>query len=188
MMLRSLVLSFGAALVTVGCLAPPSSAQRLTDNAIEMNTAMRFGRMDIAGDYVKQKARQTFATEHAAWGKSLRIVDLEYSGMQMKENDEAETYVTVSWQMFADPTMHETKVIQHWTTEKGKWSIDSETTEGDVGLLAKAKKPQLAPMPMQMLKGAAAGDGAAEEGPPPLPTVQLAPNKSRYQTRVIYDD
>src|SRR5450432_1023379 len=128
---RSLVLLACAAFASAGCLAPPSSAQRLTDNAIEMNTALRFGRMDIAGDYVQVKARETFATEHAAWGKNVRIVDLEYAGMRLKEKDEAETYVTVSWQTLADPTMYETKVVQHWTSERGRWSIDSETTEGD---------------------------------------------------------
>ncbi len=181
-MIRSLALLGGIAIASVGCLAPPSSAQKLTDNAIDMNTAMRFGRMDIAGDYVQQKARAAFAIEHAAWGKNLRIVDLEYSGMQLKEKDEAETYVTVSWQTVADPTMHETKVTQHWTSDKGRWSIDSETTEGDPGLLAKAKlKPPPAP-------SASPAAGAAADAPPPLPTVQLAPNKSRYQTRVIYDD
>jgi hypothetical protein len=181
-MIRCVALLAGAALVTVGCLAPPSSAQRLTDNAIEMNTAMRFGRMDIAGDYVQQKARATFAVEHAAWGKNVRIVDLEYAGMQLKEKDEAETYVNVSWQTLADPTMHETKVVQHWTSDKGRWTIDSEATEGDPGLLAKPKvKAPAAP-------GSPAAAGDAPDAPPPLPTVQLAPNKNRYQTRVIYDD
>jgi hypothetical protein len=181
-MVRSLALTLGVALASVGCLAPPSSAQRLTDNAIEMNTAMRFGRMDIAGDYVEQKARATFAVEHAAWGKSLRIVDLEYAGMQLKEKDEAETYVTVSWQTLADPTMHETKVVQHWTSDKGRWTIDSETTEGDPGLLAHVK------MKLPPPRNQPAAAGPAPDAPPPLPTVQLAPNKSRYQTRIIYDD
>ncbi len=181
-MIRSLALLGGAAIASVGCLAPPSSAQRLTDNAIEMNTAMRFGRMDIAGDYVQQKARAAFAVEHSAWGKTLRIVDLEYAGMQMKEKDEAETYVTVSWQTVADPTMHETKVVQHWTAEKGRWSIDSETTEGDPGLLIQPKVK----LPATPTSPVAAGD--APDAPPPLPTVQLSPNKNRYQTRVIYGD
>src|ERR1043166_8040320 len=109
-MLRLASLLATAALA--GCLAPTSTAQRLTDNAIEMTTAMRFGRIDIAMDYVSASARETFVQGHAAWGKQVRIVDLEFAGFRAtKDKDEAEVFVNVAWQTLSDPTLHETRVV-----------------------------------------------------------------------------
>jgi hypothetical protein len=182
-MLRALALLVASGLAA-GCLAPTSPAQKLTDNAIEMNTALQFGRMDIAGDYVAATARAVFVREHAAWGKTVRIVDLEYAGFQMKEGDQADVFVNVSWQTLADPNMHETRVVQHWKGKRGSWTIDSETTEGDPGLLGGPGKARAASPP----PAPDAPPSAADAATPPLPTVELAPKRNRYQTRVIYDD
>src|SRR4051794_22567962 len=101
----------GLALLTLGgCFAPTSSSQRLADAAIDMNTAMRFGRSDIAMDYVAAAARDRFTRDHATWGKYVRIVDVEFGGLKIKEKEEAEVYVNVTWQTPADPTIHETRV------------------------------------------------------------------------------
>ena len=72
--------------------------------------------------------------------------------------------------------MRETKVIQHWSSEKNKWFVDSETTEGDTGLLAKAKKPEGACRPRRKAQGRG-GRLRSPTRPPPLPTVQLSPEQ-----------
>src|SRR5262245_46784498 len=87
-----------------GCIAPPSSAQRLNDAAYELNTATRFGRMDIATEHVAALCREEFARRHAEWGRSVRIVDLEFGGASITKEG-AEVLVTVTWQRPSDPVV-----------------------------------------------------------------------------------
>jgi len=119
-----------------GCFAPLSSAQRLTDAAIDMNTATRFGRMDIALERVGPKARADFARRHAAWGASVRIVELDFSGYDLVERDQAEVVLNVTWLRQDEATIRLTRVAQHWRDDRGQWQlVDEKRKDGDVGLL-----------------------------------------------------
>lgn len=141
-----------------GCWTPAAPAQRLTESAYEMNSAMRWGRIDVAIDHVGEGAREAFGKQHARWGRSLRILDLEFSGMSLKNKGaEGEVIVAVTWQRLDEADVHTTSIAQRWVDLRGKWSLLSEEEkDGDQGLLAedvKAKEP--------------------------------ARERSRYQTRVI---
>ena len=196
-MLRSLAL---AALVAFGtaCLAPPSAAQRLSDAAIDMNTATRFGRMDIAMDYVSAQGKDAFVAAHAQWGKRIRIVDVEFSGVTVKDKDEADVNVTLIWQFVDDPVMRESKLVQHWKDTRGTWSIVREHTEEPDGLLGRqAAAPRLsAPPPPTPPPGA--GAALAAPPPPPLPVEVATPDSAaatakakaaaRFQTHVISNE
>jgi len=143
----------------VGCFAQANPSQRLSESAYNMNNATRFGRMDVALELVGAEARESFTKTHASWGKGLRIVDLEFSGLQLaKKGAEADVFVTVSWQRFDDPDVRVTNLTQRWIDVRGTWSLISEAEKaGDGGLLDARLK--------------------AEQKP--------APTQSRYQTRVI---
>ncbi len=65
----SCVLFFGLGLAA--CVIPPTSAQRLTESAYDLNTAARFGRMDVALEHVRDTVRSEFSVRHASKG-SLR--------------------------------------------------------------------------------------------------------------------
>lgn len=137
--------------------------QRLSDSAYDLNTAVRFGRPDIASDYVREVAREDFAKRHATWGKSVRVVDLEMNGMAARKDGDADVFITVSWQRADETTLRSTDLTQRWTSTRGSWSLLSEEEHGgDKGLLTPIEKPK----------------ADAAEAPPWRP---------RYQTRVIYE-
>jgi hypothetical protein len=155
-------LALGLAAAAFGCMTPTSPMQRLSDSAYDMNTAMRFGRMDIAADHVAPKAAQEFRKNHEAWGKRLRVVDLEFSGMEIKKKGEASVGVAVSWVKLDDATLHVTEIEQRWQEDGDTWRVVEETRRsGDEGLLAETSKT-------------------------PVQAAAAAP-RSSFQTHVIYE-
>ncbi|WP_437754698.1 hypothetical protein [Sorangium sp. So ce1389] len=118
------------------CGIAPSSSQRLTEAALEMNTAARFGRMDVALERVGSRARQDFMSRHADWGTRIRVVDVEFGGFEMTQRDEAEVYLDVLWLPNDEATVRTTRIAQRWRDERGHWElVDEERKDGDAGLL-----------------------------------------------------
>ncbi|APR84121.1 Hypothetical protein A7982_09470 [Minicystis rosea] len=167
----SCVLFLGLGLAA--CVIPPSSAQRLTESAYDLNTAARFGRMDVALEHVRDTARGDFNVRHAGWGRTARIVDYEFGGVSMRKDGDADVVVTVLWQRADETTMRTTDIAQRWTEKRGTWwMIAEEERSGDRGLLA-----DLSPKEDAAKSDAPAAPNAA---PPASP-------RSRYQTRTIYE-
>ena len=149
--------------VLAACYAPVAPSQRLTESAFDMNSATRWGRMDVAMEHVGAEAREAFGKQHARWGRSIRIVDLEFNGMSLKnKGSEAEVIVTLSWQRLDEADVRMTSIAQRWVDLRGKWSLLSEDEKsGDGGLLDEEPKAKALP---------------AEAAPK---------ERGRYQTRVI---
>jgi hypothetical protein len=119
----------------LGCMAPTTPAQRLAEAASDMNTATRFGRMDVALELVGAKARDEFARQHAAWGVGVRVVDVELHGMNLVGDDNADVFLSVSWQRSDEAQMRLTHVSQRWKDDRG-WRLEREERKaGDFGLL-----------------------------------------------------
>lgn len=120
-----------------GCITPPTSADRLTDAAYEMNMATRFGRMDVALSYIGEKARKQFVATHAPWGRAIRIADLEFAGVDMPSKEEATVLVHVSWQRIDESTLRTTSILQTWKEIEGSgWLIvEEKRVAGDAGLV-----------------------------------------------------
>jgi hypothetical protein len=123
-----------------GCITPVNPSQRLAESAYDMNTATRFGRMDVALEHVGSQEKDAFARRHSAWGRSVRIVDLELGGMSFKKkNTEAEVLVTITWQKIDEADVRVTSLTQRWADLRGTWSLLAEEEKGgDAGLLAEA--------------------------------------------------
>jgi hypothetical protein len=160
-----------------GCVAPPNSAQRLNDAAYDLNTATRFGRMDIASEHVAALVRDEFARRHAEWGRSVRIVDLEFTGASITKEG-ADVLVTVTWQRPSDPVVRVTSITQRWSETRGTWSLMAEEEKGDPGLLVDREKAKAKDKKSENA-AKAAPEGEAKAQPP---------TRGRYQTRVIYDE
>ena len=154
-----------ALLGLTGCFAPTSSTQKLADSAYDMNNATRFGRMDVALEHVAPKSREQFQKEHAGWMRSARIVDIDFNGIQVKNNGDGEVVVTLTWQRADEATTRTTSLVQRWTETRNIWTMLSEEAKGDEGLLAETPKGATATTP----------DAPAK------------PERPRYQTRVIYE-
>ncbi|HNS98625.1 MAG TPA: hypothetical protein PKL73_16850 [Polyangiaceae bacterium] len=127
--------SVGLLLLAVGCMGQTKMA-KLQEAASDLNMATRFGRMDVATERVSPKDLEGFARRHAAWGGSIRIVDVEYRGIQIVDDNTAVVFVAVGWQQPDDPNLRVTQLAQQWEYGQGGWKLKDETRNaGDVGLL-----------------------------------------------------
>lgn len=122
-------------LAVVGCMTPPSPAERVTDAAMELNLAARFGQLDVAVSRTKKDLRSDFMKRHAAWGQSLRIVDVEMAGLTLPESDRAVVLVDYAWIRNDEGTMRATRVEQHWKDDAGWHLVRERRIAGDIGLL-----------------------------------------------------
>jgi hypothetical protein len=174
------------ALGLAGCVPPPTSAQKLAESAYDLNTAARFGRMDLAMEQVKDTSREEFTRQHALWGRAVRIVDYEFGGVSVRQDGDAEVIVTLNWQRPDDTNLRTTEILQRWTNKRGTWwMIREEERGGDPGLFGTL--PAI-PTPTDAAP-AASGDGDAAPAAPAAPAVPAAAQqaRSRYQTRTIYE-
>ena len=134
-----LLLAGLATMTFVGCLLPPTSAQRLAESAYNFNMATRFGRTDIALEHVKASSREDIGRKHRAWGRDVRIDDSEVDTFSMRKDGDADVVITVSWHRVNDTTMRETELAQRWTDERGTWwLLREEERAGDHGVLPEA--------------------------------------------------
>jgi len=127
-----------ATLVLVGlgaCMTPPSPAERVTDAAMELNLAARFGQLDVAVARTQKTLRADFMKRHAAWGQSLRIVDVEMASLTLPESDRAVVLVDYAWVRNNEGTMRATRVEQHWKDDAGWHLVRERRVAGDLGLL-----------------------------------------------------
>lgn len=151
-----------AVLTTVAsaaCMTPPTPAERVTDAAMALNVAARFNQLDVAVARASSKHRPEFMKQHAAWGQTLRIVDVEMASLSLPESDRAIVLVDYAWLRNTEGNMRTTRIEQTWKDDAGWHLVGEKRVAGDVGLLGEA-------MP---------------EAPPPQPDKQFA-------TRTIRED
>lgn len=134
----------GLCVIFAGC-AGQSKMGKLQQAASDLNTATRFGRMDVASELVAPKDLQPFAIRHAAWGNAVRIVDLEHQSIQLAGENEAVVHVVVGWQHPDDAILRVTQLAQRWSFDRGGWRLNGEQrVAGDVGLIGEPVE-QVAP-------------------------------------------
>ncbi len=130
-----------ASIVLLAACMPPTPAQKATDAARELNMAARWGRMNEAIGRTDPKERAGFAKRHANWHTSVRIVETELAGLNMKDATTATIQVDVSWMFSDDPTLRVTRLQQEWSDAEGKWvMLSEEKLSGDPGLFGEEVK------------------------------------------------
>ncbi len=136
---------------------PQGPMERLNGAASDLNVATRFGRMDIAAGNVAAEARADFGRRHRAWGKDVRVLDVELDGVQILPEGGAEVDVTVSWHRLDETVIRTTAIAQRWIQDTNDWKLVDETVAGGApGLFPpKAKKKLDKPAPeKEALRGA----------------------------------
>ncbi|MDI1427860.1 hypothetical protein [Polyangium sorediatum] len=123
------------ALVPLGCVMPNTPTDKLMDAAYDHNTALRFGRMDLAREHVAASARDAWAKRHASWRDRVRVLDLELADIRMKTRDEAEVHVRVEWQRPDEAELRTTELVQRWRNASGWHVATEECASGDTALL-----------------------------------------------------
>ncbi len=120
-----------------GCMPPPPGA-RAADAARELNLAARFGRMDIALERTAPAARSHFLTRRSEWGKGVRVVDVEVTGLELQDKENALIHVDVSWVRIEEGSLKMTRVAQRWEDREGWQLVRERRAAGDVGLFGEA--------------------------------------------------
>jgi hypothetical protein len=188
-----LAMSLTAALAigSAGCgLVGQSKPAMAQEAALELNLNARFGRMELAAERVAPKAREQFFDRRRAWGGSVRIADYDMTGLKMKGEDDAETFVKIAWYRANEGDLRVTTLKQKWHSDaKGDWKLTEEQRlDGDLGLLgeppvplaAVSESPRRSQFPTIYLGGAggdapAAAPAAAPQlaAPPPPASIGL---------------
>ena len=121
---------------TVGCFAPTSNTERLTDAARELNLSARFGRLELAASHAAPAVRQDFLARRAQWGESIRVLDVELASLDIDDDaGEALVEVDVSWILISESTLRGTRIAQQWKEMDGDWLLTREKrVSGDIGL------------------------------------------------------
>lgn len=139
-------LSLGAlALQPLACMAPPTPAERVTEAAMALNVAARFNQLDVAVARTAAANRPDFMKRHAAWGQSLRIVDVEMASLSLPESDKAVVLVDYAWIRNDEGTMRATRVEQRWKDNAGWHLVSEKRISGDLGLLGEPVPEGAAP-------------------------------------------
>lgn len=129
---------FAAPLLLAGCMGGMSPAMKLDDAVKETNDAARFGRTDLAVERVVPEARAAFVKRHRLWGGDVRIVDVEYGGVEKMTEAEAVILVGFGWFRPNEGVLRNTMVRQTWRNDHGRgpwYLLDEERVGGDPGLL-----------------------------------------------------
>ncbi len=122
-----------------GCLLNNlSPSEKLNDSIRGMNDAARWGRIDIALQYVEPVYRQKFLVSHHGWGRNIEVADSELLRIAMAPDQKtAVALVGISWYSLDNMTLHNTVVKQTWEERDGGFVMASEDVfEGDAKLLA----------------------------------------------------
>jgi hypothetical protein len=127
-----------------GCVTPPSPAERITDAAMALNVAARFNQLDVAAARAERTHRDEFMKRHAAWGQTLRIVDVEMASLSLPESDRAVVLVDYAWIRNNEGTIRATRVEQHWKDDAGWHLVREKRLAGDTGLFGEPL-PEAAP-------------------------------------------
>jgi hypothetical protein len=140
--MRTLLALAVASSVLAGCPMPPTPAARMQEAAIDLNTNIRFGRMELAMEHVAPSERDEFIAHRRGWGSSLQLADYEMVGARMHDEDNAEVSVKYAWYRPEDGDLHTTVVRQRWKDTKGSWLLVAEARiDGDLGLFGEAVAP-----------------------------------------------
>lgn len=135
-------------MLPLACSSVAAQRRNVLDEAQELNTASRFGRLDVASQMAAPQAQQTFLERRRTWGHQVRVLDVQVSHVQVKDADNAEVTIQVDWTRADEGLLRSTVLCQQWHSEdRGPWRLESERqVQGDRGLFGeKVRSRRLAP-------------------------------------------
>lgn len=134
--------------LTFACGTVMSQRRNVQHDALELNTATRFGQLDHASHLASPEAKKTFLERRRTWGDEIRILDVQVSHINVKTTEDAEVTVLVDWTRANEGLLRSTVLSQQWHSEgQGPWRLQAERQiRGDRGLFGeKVQAKHLAP-------------------------------------------
>jgi len=137
-----------AVLSLPACPAPQTAGARMQEEASELNTNTRFGRMELAMERVAPSEREEFLQHRRFWGGAVRIADYELVGAKLTADEDADVTIRVAWYRADEQELRSTTVRQRWHDHKGDWLLVGESRlEGAPGLLGEQVVSDAPPAP-----------------------------------------
>ena len=137
--MRTMVLRRSAVLVALGacaaCMSPPSPLSKVRELAQELNINARFGQNEMLIEHVAPDARDKYTAHHRGWGNTVRVADVELSGLKAHGDHDVDVFVRVAWYRVDQEELLSTTVKQGWHDSGGWQLVKEERSAGDMGLL-----------------------------------------------------
>ncbi len=146
--MRSFLHPIGIALFSLACSSALAQRRNVQDEAQELNTASRFGRLDVASQFATPEAQPTFLERRRLWGDQIRVLDVQVSHVQVKDAEHADVTIQVDWTRTNEGLLRSTRLRQQWYAKnQGPWRLEAEQqVQGDRGLFGeKVQAKHLAP-------------------------------------------
>ena len=121
-----------------GCLlSNMEPSEKLNDAILGMNEAARWGRVDLALQYIDPVYRSRFLESHHGWGRTIEVADSELLRIEVApDQDAAVALVAFSWYKPDRMSLRSTVLRQVWKRYDGNYILGSEEViEGDAELL-----------------------------------------------------
>ena len=121
-----------------GCMLDNiSPTRKLNESIRDMNDASRWGRIDLAVQFVEPTYQASFLKARYRWGRQFRIADTELIRLDIdSEQDQAIAFMAISWYSIDQMTLHNTVVRQVWKEHDGHYLMIAEAVfEGDALLM-----------------------------------------------------
>ncbi|HEX3346225.1 MAG TPA: hypothetical protein VHS09_16695 [Polyangiaceae bacterium] len=135
--LLSLVLA--PLLPACSALLPSQGIAKAQETAQSFNEDARFGRNEMVLDQIAPAAREEFSQHHRAWGKGIRVADIELAGLKKHGDKDVDIVVHVSWYTPEQQELRSTLLQQTWHNKTDSWQLMAETRmDGDIGLLGES--------------------------------------------------
>jgi hypothetical protein len=128
-----LALPLGASMSA--CMSPPSPLARVRQVAQELNINARFGQNELLMEHIAPDARDSYTAHHRAWGTTVRVADVELSGLKPHGDHDVDVFVRVAWYRVEQEELLSTTVKQGWHDAGGWQLVSEERSTGDMGLL-----------------------------------------------------
>lgn len=114
-----------------------SPTRKLNEAIRDMNDASRWGRIDLAVQFVEPTYHSNFLKARHRWGRQFRIADVELVRLDIdSEQDQAIAFMAISWYRLDQMTLHHTVVRQVWNEYDGHYRMSGESVfEGDARLM-----------------------------------------------------
>ncbi|MCS6796962.1 MAG: hypothetical protein NZ898_00245 [Myxococcota bacterium] len=127
-----------------GCLLQAAArSERLRDAVGALNDAARWGRLDVASERVGPAYRARFVDRRRAWGREVRLADVELLEMRLAPDGErARVWLEVSWYAPRTMLLRTTRLEQHWHARgEGFVLVDEKLIDGDASLWSSGRTP-----------------------------------------------
>src|SRR6202044_3912223 len=119
-------LSVSLAALLAGCSAPITGLAQAQQTAQDFNLDARFGRNELVLDQISPAEREEFALHHRAWGKAIRVADVEMAGMKSRGTKDVDIVVHVSWYRPEEQELRSTTLQQQWRAKLASWELVGE--------------------------------------------------------------